>query len=86
MSATSPTHATKAVVGIGAGACVACCIGPIVALLGALAALGVVATFLLGAAGLLIAAASLVALVAVRRRRATPSAEPVPVGLTHRRA
>ena len=60
---------TTPIVGIAALACAACCIGPILAVLGAIAALGLVATMILGAGGLLIAAAATAAFLLVRRRR-----------------
>ena len=47
---------SKAILGIAAVACVACCIGPILAVLGAIAALGLVSTIFIGAAGLLLPA------------------------------
>ena len=66
----------------------ACCIGPILAVLGAIAALGVVSTIFIGAGGILIAAAAVVAFVVVRRRRAAASCavppEPVAVELGRR--
>ena len=58
------------ILGFGTAACVACCIGPILAVLGAISAAGVISTLAIGAAGLGIAAAGAVALVAVRRRAA----------------
>ena len=78
---------TKTILGIAAVACVACCIGPILAVLGAIAALGLVSTILIGAAGLLVAGAAVAAFLVVRRRRpanASCSVEPeqVPVELT----
>ena len=42
--------------GLAAVACVACCIGPILGVLGAIAALGLAASILIGAGGLIIAA------------------------------
>lgn len=60
----------RELLGLGAVACVACCIGPILAVLGAITALGVGATILFGAAALLITAAVAgLAVVMVRRRR-----------------
>jgi hypothetical protein len=61
---------TRAIVGLGALVCIVCCIGPILAVLGAIAALGVASTLLIGVAGLAIAAAAIVAAVIVVRRRA----------------
>lgn len=60
----------RGIIGFGAAVCVACCIGPIVAVLGAIAALGVVSTMFIGAAGLLITAAAVAVFVVVRHRRA----------------
>ena len=65
----------------------ACCIGPILAVLGAIAALGLISTIFVGAAGLLIVAAAIVASVAVRRRRrkaGATSPESAPVELIRR--
>jgi hypothetical protein len=57
------------VVGMGAAACVACCAGPILAILGGLSVAGLASTLLLGTAGFVIAAAALAALLVARRRR-----------------
>jgi hypothetical protein len=69
--------------GVAAVACVACCIGSI---LGAIAALGVVSTIFIGAAGLLIVAAAVAAFIIVRRRRSHSTCgvepDPVPVELS----
>ncbi|MGH9148718.1 MAG: hypothetical protein ACRD0D_10200 [Acidimicrobiales bacterium] len=51
---------------MGAAACLACCAGPILALLGAL---GVASTLFMGVAGLAIAALGAVAVIVLRRRR-----------------
>lgn len=75
----------REILGFVAAACVACCIGPIVAALGAIAALGVVSTIVIGVAGLLIAAAVVAAVVVARHRRPSACAietETVPVELT----
>jgi hypothetical protein len=75
------------ILGLTAAACVACCIGPILAVLGAIAALGVISTIFIGAAGLLIVAAAIVAGVVVRRRRrkaCATSPEPAQVELIRR--
>jgi hypothetical protein len=48
---------------------VACCVGPILAVLGAIAALGVISTIFIGAVGLLPVAAAIVAVIVVRRHR-----------------
>jgi hypothetical protein len=67
-------------VGLAAVACAACCIGPIVGVLGGIAALGLVSTLLIGAAGVVIAAATTLAVVVYRRRRATSPRRGIPVG------
>ena len=68
----------KSTLGIATLACVACCIGPILAVVGAIAALGVVSTIFIGAAGLLIAAAAIAAFVVVRRRSRHTSCSAAP--------
>lgn len=74
------------ILGVVAAACVACCIGPILAVLGAIAALGVASTILIGALGLFVAALAIGAFVMARRRRqhggCTLPADPVPVELS----
>ena len=68
-------------VGFAAMACAACCIGPIVGALGGVAALGLVSTLFIGAAGLVIAATAAPLAVAVhRRRRVTSPHRGIPVG------
>jgi hypothetical protein len=57
------------ILGLGAAACVACCAGPILALLAGVAALGVVGTFILGAGALVLAATLIGAVVIVRQQR-----------------
>jgi len=76
------------VLGIGAAACVACCAGPILAFLGGLSIAGLASTVLVGGAGLVGAAISALAFVAVRRRRSdscSTSDAPVPVDAPTRR-
>lgn len=77
------------VLGLGVAACAACCAGPILALLGGLSILGFASTAVIGVAGLIIGALALVALLAMRRRRAAASSArtegPVPVELMPRR-
>ena len=68
-------------------ACAACCIGPILAVLSAIAALGVTSTIFIGCAGLfLVAAIIATAFIVVRGRRRNASCsvtdERVPVELT----
>jgi hypothetical protein len=75
---------SRQIVGLAAVACAACCVGPILGVLGTIAALGLVSSLFIGAAGLIVAAAAVAALIAARRRRATGcSVEvgPVPVEL-----
>lgn len=73
------------VLGFGVAACVACCAGPILALLGGVSVAGVASAWLLGGFGLVVALLAAVAFVVVRRRRRSscPSdpTEPVPVQL-----
>lgn len=66
---TSEKRKGLGILGFGAAACVACCVGPILTVLGAITAAGVISTLAIGAAGLAIAAAGAIAFVAVRRRR-----------------
>lgn len=75
------------ILGLGAAACVACCAGPILAFLGGLGIAGVASTLLIGAGGLLITIAAVVAFITVRRRStacASPDDGPVPVSLSTR--
>ena len=76
----------KSILGIAAVACVACCIGPVLGVLGGIAALGLLSTMFIGATGLLVGAAAIAVLVIVRRRRinASCTSEPdqVPVEIT----
>jgi hypothetical protein len=77
-------------IGLGALACIPCCVGPIIAVLGAITTLGVASTVLIGVAGLVIAAGAIVAAVIVLRQRARGAScemgtdgvdDPVPVEL-----
>jgi hypothetical protein len=77
----------RSILGFAALACVACCIGPILVVFGAIAALGLASTMFIGAAGFVIAAAAVALFVVVRRRRivaCATAAEPVPVALSRR--
>lgn len=58
---------TGAIVGVGAAACAACCVGPIIGLVSALGIGTALSGLIFGAAGLIIAGA--VALLLVHRRR-----------------
>ncbi len=73
-------------IGLAAAACIACCIGPIVGVLGGVAAAGLVSTLWIGLVGIAIAAAALTALVVIRRRRrgCPPADVATPVALTVR--
>ena len=79
------------VLGLGVAACVACCAGPILAVLGGVSLAGIASTWLIGASGLIVAAMAAVGFVLVRRRQthascATDPVEPAPIELTARRA
>ena len=81
-------NGTLSVIGVGAAACVACCAGPILAVLGGVAFAGLASTFVIGAAGIVIAVAAFAALLAIRRRRnvcAAPDDSPTPVAAPARR-
>jgi hypothetical protein len=78
------------VVGLGAAACAACCVGPIVGVLGGIGALSLGAGAALGLlAGVLVLALGVVWFVVWRRRRnpscAAPLHQQVPVGAPVRR-
>jgi hypothetical protein len=60
-------HGGLRLLGVGAAACVACCAGPVLAFLGGLGVAGVASAVLVGATGLLVPAAAIVAIVVVRR-------------------
>jgi hypothetical protein len=74
------------IIGVGVAACIACCAGPILAFLGGLGVAGLASTALIGLTGLAIAAAALVGVVVVRRRRSTcgTAVAPVPVAAPSR--
>jgi hypothetical protein len=74
---------TRQVIGLAAFACVACCIGPILGVLGGVAALGVLGNAFIGVSELAIAAVAALAFVLVRRKRRTVS-EPDNRSLTTR--
>jgi mercuric ion transport protein len=69
MKARSARHDGFSLLGVGAVACVACCAGPILAVLGGLSVAGLASTVFIGGAGLVIAFAALAAYVLVRRRQ-----------------
>jgi hypothetical protein len=70
----TPRRDGVAAVGIGAAACVACCAGPIIGVLGAIGLGTAVGVLLFGIAGLAIAAIGL-ALVLHRRRRTSTACD-----------
>jgi Na+/melibiose symporter-like transporter len=76
----------RQMIGLAAAACVACCIGPIVGMLGAIAAAGLVSTVWIGLVGIAITAAALTAFLVIRRRRRScaPAEVAAPVALTVR--
>lgn len=81
-----PTRNGAGVLGLGVAACVACCVGPILAFLGGLGVAGIVSSWFIGGSGFVIAVVAAFAFVAVRSRRARSAsaaraAEPVPVQL-----
>jgi hypothetical protein len=61
-------------VGVGLAACAVCCAGPIVAILGTLGLAGLSTTFVIGWIGLLVAAATIIAYIVLRRRQASCAA------------
>lgn len=63
------------IVGIGAAACVACCAGPILALLGGMSLAGLASTLVIGTAGVVIAVTALAGILGVRRRRVTAACQ-----------
>jgi hypothetical protein len=76
----------RALIGLGLLACIPCCVGPILAVLGAVAALGVASTVLIGGAGLVITGAAIAAAVLVHRRARRDTIEPVAVELAPSRS
>lgn len=84
---TSKAPKPLSILGLGAAACVACCIGPLLALLAATGLFTAVGTALFGAAGL-VALAPAAIWYARRRRRTTPCTvpedRPVPVVIAGR--
>jgi len=59
----------RELLGVGAAACVACCVPLIVSVLGAVAAGGVLGGLFLGVGGLVVASVAIGAIVLVRRGR-----------------
>jgi hypothetical protein len=68
------------ILGLGAAACVACCVGPILAFFGGLSLAGIASTVVVGLAGLGIAVAAAAAggLLLARRGRVRDSSSPDP--------
>ena len=89
MSGPSARREGFGLLGIGAVACLACCAGPILALLGGISLAGLLSTAVIGTVGLVVAGAAAVAFLLVRRRRqaacAADAAEPVPLPTPTRR-
>jgi hypothetical protein len=75
------------ILGVGTAACVACCAGPILAILGGLSLAGLASTLLIGTTGLVAAAALAPLLVTRRRRNNCPVSDdsPTPVDAPTRR-
>ncbi len=70
---------------LGARACLACCAGPILAVIGGLGALGLVRSLFMGVTGLVVAVAAGSAVEVLRRRGARAHAhETGPVELSRR--
>lgn len=77
----------RELLGFGAVACVACCVGPFLAAIGGIAALGAIGTVAFGVAALALAAVAITALAIVRRRlrvRSLPEPTRVELGATRR--
>jgi hypothetical protein len=78
MQQRRPSENRFGVLSIAVAACVACCVGPILALLGGLSLAGLASTVVIGSAGVVIALVAGIALVAVRRRRTTCTDDAAP--------
>lgn len=66
--------------GVGAAACAACCVGPVVGFLAAAGVASVLAAAVLGVVGLVVVGATVTVWQRRRRpRRCVPGADPVPV-------
>lgn len=84
---SKPAKQSFGILGFGAAACIACCIGPILAFLGGLSIAGMASTVALGGAGFVIAGVAAAAFIVVRQHRqrtacAGSSEGAVPVELT----
>lgn len=83
----SPRQGVR-LLGLGALACLGCCAGPVLALLGGLSIAGLASVALIGGAGLVLALAAAVTYLVARRRRTLAcvvSPEPVHVDAPVRR-
>ncbi len=72
----------RRILGLGALACIGCCAGPLLALLGGVSLAGLAATTVVGGAGLVVAGGAAVAYLSARRRRracAVTEAHTVPI-------
>jgi mercuric ion transport protein len=74
-------------IGAAVIACAACCAGPILGVLGGVAALGVVGTVVFGALSLVVVATSVIAAVIItrRRQRSGPVSDDPPIVVRSRR-
>jgi hypothetical protein len=73
---------------LGAAACVACCVAPVLGALGVIAALGVAGAWVFGVASLVVAVAVAVVLIHARRRgarRPMCTTAATPVAITRKR-
>lgn len=78
------THATRRILCATGLACLACCIGPIIAILGAIGAMTIAGVLLVGAAGSAIGLLAIPSL-AHRRHRLVSQPRPVAVRIPTRR-
>lgn len=79
------------ILGVGAAACAACCVGPILAFLGGLSLAGIASAAFIGGAGIVVAVIAGAAYVVVLQRKARSASvvdagEPVAVGAPTRRS
>jgi mercuric ion transport protein len=69
MTEPPPTPKRFGLLGVAAAACVACCAGPLLALLGGLSIAGLASTAWLGGLGFVVATIACAGFIAVRRHR-----------------
>jgi hypothetical protein len=74
--------ATTGALVVAGAACAACCAGPILGVIAAIAGLGAIGVALFGAVALLVIAPLATYLIARRRRRVSCATEPVAVDFT----